>query len=73
MGLKYDSVRKYEHSTLSDATERFARDSDAFTAGVQYALDTLMNRTAGVAVSLSSEYVEAVAAAILTNIHDGVL
>lgn len=41
---RYHGVRRSEHSTFGDSLERYRRDTDAFTAGVQYALDRMTVR-----------------------------
>ncbi|WNM66384.1 hypothetical protein SEA_CULVER_114 [Gordonia phage Culver] len=69
MSDAYSKVRREEHSTLGDAIERFDRDQDAFTAGVQYALDKL------IAIQILSiaagDYIESISADILTRVHEG--
>ena len=71
MSDAYGKVRREEHSTLGDAIERFDRDQDAFTAGVQYALDKLNANTHRNFSSAVGAYIEATAADILTRVHEG--
>lgn len=72
----YDDVRRDKHGTLGDAHARFVRDEDAFTAGVQYALDTMLARTGNIIGVFSPQlpvYLDGEAATILSNVHDGAL
>jgi hypothetical protein len=70
----YSEERLDVHSTMGDANERFQRDSDAFTAGVQFALDTMLNRmdrTVRIISPQSADSIESTATEILANVHDG--
>jgi hypothetical protein len=59
---------------IGDSIDRFDRDPDAFTAGVQHALDKM---TATIDRLLmdphTSEYLIGTAANILANVHDGTM
>jgi hypothetical protein len=71
---RYGLIRRPEHATLGDSIDRFDRDPDAFTAGVQHALDKM---TATIDRLLmdphTSEYLIGTAANILANVHDGTM
>lgn len=43
LGDTYSEVRNPDHATLGDSAKRHRRDPDAFTAGVQYALDRVVS------------------------------
>lgn len=73
---EYDATRRSEHSTLGDVTERYSRDVDAFTAGAQYALDTLLKSTDGIVAAFSPQlpiYLDGTASRILSDVHEGTL
>lgn len=71
---RYWQVRKSEHATVGDAIERFDRDADAFTAGVQFALDRVTSTVDRLLMDPNtSEYLIGTAANILANVHDGAL
>ncbi|MGQ9348936.1 hypothetical protein [Mycolicibacterium gilvum] len=71
---RYSQVRKAEHSTTGDAIERYSRDTDAFTAGVQYALDKMTGTIDRLLMDPhTSEYLTGLAANILANVHDSIL
>lgn len=67
----YDNVRRDEHSTMGDAMDRLKRDEDAFTAGVQYALDRVLNRTPD--LNGMGRYLDTLAADLLGSVHRGEL
>ena len=67
----YDDARRSEHATLRAAMDRLNRDEDAFTAGVQYALDTVLNRTPD--MNGIGPYLDALAADLLGSVHRGEL
>lgn len=74
MSDAYSEERRDEHSTLGDAAERFHRDEDAFTAGVQYALDRIMSNTRDLlGIYGVGKYVRNVATDILASVHRGEL
>lgn len=66
----YEQVRSYEHGTVGGAEKRRSRDPDAFTAGVQYALDHVLKdiRFNG---RVSVSWLEDRAADILTAAREG--
>lgn len=71
---RYYATRKPEHSTLGDAADRFRRDPDAFTAGAQYALDSMTGTIDRLLMDPNtSEYLISRAAEILAGVHSGAL
>lgn len=69
---RYSCIRNPDHSTLGDAADRHRRDSDAFTAGVQYALDKITATVDRVLMDPhTSEYLIARAADILLAVQEG--
>lgn len=69
---RYASVRIPDHSTIGDATDRYRRDADAFTAGVQHALDEITGIVDRVLMDPhTSEYLIGRAADILKDVQDG--
>lgn len=66
---RYDAIRRREHYG-ADAIKRHRRDTDAFTAGVQYAFDKLLARTRGL---MDTDYVVECSADILGDVHEGTL
>jgi hypothetical protein len=71
---RYCLVRRPEHATIGDAIERYDRDADAFTAGVQHALDKMTGTVDRLLMDPhTSEYLIDMAANILANVHAGLL
>lgn len=70
---RYDLARNPDHSTLG-ALDRYVLNPDAFTAGVQYALDRMVGHIDRVLMDPHmSEYLIGVTADILTEVHEGKL
>lgn len=72
--MTYQHSRRDEHSTLGDAADRFKRDRDAFTAGAQYALDSMVGAaTSSVGLGGYEKWVDSHAETILDRVHTGQL
>lgn len=71
MSDRYDEVRRDEHSTLGDVTERYRRDSDAFAAGSQYVLDRLTGLAVLGGAPLPPDYLVGWSATLLDDVHHG--
>lgn len=69
---RYTGVRNPDHSTLGDAADRYQRDSDAFTAGAQYALDKIVGTIDRVLMDPhTSEYLIGRATEVLQEVQEG--
>ena len=72
--MTYQHSRRDEHSTLGDSAERFKRDRDAFTAGAQYALDSMTGAAQfGGGAGITAAWVDSHAETILDRVHTGQL
>ena len=68
---RYGAQRRPEHSTIGDAHERRQRDPDAFTCGVQYALDRMVGHIDRILMDPhTAEYLTNLAADWLKEEHD---
>lgn len=68
---RYDDARVENAKTLGDTYEHVARDHDAFVAGCQYALDSMLRALEGLDGQLRREYNEHRAAEILERAKAG--
>ena len=71
--MTYQHSRRDEHSTLGDVADRFKRDRDAFTAGAQYALDSMVSASDRWPDGITSKWVNSHAETILDRVHTGEL
>lgn len=71
--MTYQHSRRDDHATIGDALERFERDQDAFTAGAQYALDSMVGSTHFAPHGITAKWVESHAETILDRVHTGAL
>jgi hypothetical protein len=71
--MTYEHSRRDEHSTLGDAADRFKRDRDAFTAGAQYALDSMVSAADHWPDGITASWVILHAETVLDRVHTGAL
>lgn len=61
----YDDARVDGAKTLGDSYRHCERDPEAFIAGCQYALDSVLSKVEHLGIPVSSAYIDSIAAEVL--------